>query len=116
MDNLTGSRILGGNTAYKRNKSDFYPTPPDATIALLNFLDIPKEKTIWEPACGENHMVNAISEYGYDCFGTDIQTGTDFLSADIPNGVDWIITNPPFSLYENFIRRCIEQKNHLLYF
>ena len=35
---LIGSRIAGGNTAYKRSNADFYPTPPDVTFALLDFL------------------------------------------------------------------------------
>ena len=41
-DKLLGSRIAGGNTAYQRNAQDSYPTPPDATIALLDFLKISK--------------------------------------------------------------------------
>ena len=83
MPNLLGSRIAGGNTAYERSKSDFYPTPPEVTYALLDFLKLPESKTvIWEPACGEGHMVNQIKKMGYDVFGTDINTGTDFLSCD----------------------------------
>lgn len=105
---IQASRICGGNTAYQRNASDFYPTPPDVTKALLDFLEIPKDQKIWEPACGENQMVNAIKEYGYDVIGTDIQTGTDFLMSDIPNEIKWIITNPPWSISESFILRCIE--------
>lgn len=36
---------------------------------------------IWEPACGENHMVDVIRENGYKVIGTDILTGDDFLKA-----------------------------------
>lgn len=108
-DNLIGSRIAGGNTGYGRNKSDFYPTPPDVTYALLDFLKLSESKTvIWEPACGECHMVNQIKKMGYNVFGTDINTGTDFLSCDPPRDFNWIITNPPFSLSGKFIERCIE--------
>lgn len=106
MDSLQASRINGGNTAYKRNESDFYPTPSDVTIALLNFLSIPKDKTIWEPACGQNHIVNTTRAFGYDVIGTDIQTGTDFLTVTPDFKFDWIITNPPFSISEDFIYRC----------
>lgn len=114
MDTLIASRITGGNSEYGRTPSDFYPTPPEVTQALLDFLgfsdiaqwvkdDIP----IWEPACGEDHMVNVFKQNGFPCVGTDIKTGTDFLTAPlIP--CRWIITNPPFSLSEQFIRRCIE--------
>lgn len=106
--NLIGARIIGGNTAFKRNASDFYPTPPETTQALLNFLQLPHGTFIWEPACGEGHMVRVMEQNGMDVIGTDIQSGTDFLTADIPSGVEWIITNPPFSLAEQFILRCTE--------
>ena len=36
MDSLQASRIAGGNTAYTRARSDFYPTPPEVTVALMN--------------------------------------------------------------------------------
>ena len=105
MDNLQASRMVGGNTAYKRIESDFYPTPPEATIALLNFLGLPKTTVIWEPACGENHMVQTMKNMGYATIGSDIQTGEDFLTIPFKE-CDWIITNPPFSLAEDFIKRC----------
>lgn len=101
-----GSRIACGNTAYKRNASDFYPTPPEATQALLNFLRIPEGTTVWEPACGEGHMVEVLEKNNLNVIGTDIQTGTDFLQADCPEDVQWIITNPPFSLAEDFIKKA----------
>lgn len=111
MADLTGSRIAGGNTAYKRNNADFYPTPPDVTFALLDFLRLSTESTvIWEPACGENHMVNQIKKMGYNVFGTDIKTGADFLTYVPTKRFTWIITNPPFSLSEQFIHRCGQLK------
>lgn len=107
--NRLGSRIAGGNTAYQRSSSDFYPTPPEVTKALLDFLGVPPENTtIWEPACGEGHMVRQMEDMGYTVIGTDIQSGSDFLTVDEPCKYDWIITNPPFSLSEKFIERCIE--------
>ena len=105
-----GSRIACGNTAYSRAASDFYPTPPEVTSALMNFLMLPCSHKIWEPACGENHMVNVMRDRGYDVIGTDINMGVDFLSAEIPEDVDWIITNPPFSLADSFVCKCVEHK------
>lgn len=110
MDRLQGSRITGGNTNYGRAKSDLYPTPPEATQALLNFLELPQTTTIWEPACGQGHMVKVLQNNGFAVIGTDIESGTDFLGVDIPNGIDWIITNPPFSKAEEFIRRCFQHR------
>lgn len=109
MESVTASRIVGGNTAYKRVASDFYPTPADATQALLDFLKLPAGTTIWEPACGENHMVNVMQANGYNVIATDVQTGDDFLQIENKE-CDWIITNPPFSLADRFIDRCIQHK------
>lgn len=109
MDSLQASRIAGGNTTYKRAASDFYPTPPDVTFALMKFLSLDKGAKIWEPACGDGHMVRVMEAMGYQVIGTDIQYGDDFLTAPLID-CDWIITNPPFSQSEPFIRRCIEHE------
>lgn len=107
--NKQASRINGGNGTYGRKEKDFYPTPPEVTVALLKELNISKLSTIWEPACGQGHMVKTMESMGYHVIGTDIQNGIDFLKAPLVD-CDWIITNPPFSLADKFIRRCWEYK------
>ena len=115
MDNTSASRISGGNSKYGREGSDLYPTPPEATEALLMHLNLPHNTRIWEPACGEGHMANVFIRNGYQTIATDIEdyaygtSGIDFLRADA-QPCDWIITNPPFKLAERFIRRCAEHK------
>lgn len=99
------AQIIGGNPKAKRVESDFYPTPPEVTQVLLDFLKIPKESFIWEPACGDGHMVEVMKENGYVVHGTDIQNGTDFLEVK-ETTADWIITNPPFSLADEFVEHC----------
>lgn len=102
---LLGSRIAGGNTAYSRSMSDFYPTPPECTIALLDHLRIPSGTLVWEPACGEGHIVDVLLDRGYIVRASDIKDGEDFLFSSDLGGAEWIITNPPFSLAEEFIRK-----------
>ena len=112
MDSLQASRISGGNSARGRRRSDLYPTPPDVTVALLRFLNLPKETTIWEPAAGDGDMAKAVRDCGMLVDETDIRSGQDFLTSWRPNDseydYDWIITNPPFSLAEEFIRHAAE--------
>lgn len=107
MDNLQASRINGGNSLSGRRASDFYPTPPEVTFALLKFLRLPTQTHIWEPACGDGHIVNVMEAMDYQVTGTDIQSGDDFLIIQ-PMDCDWTITNPPFRLVEQFIKRCAE--------
>ena len=107
MDGLHASQMIGGNASGARSASDFYPTPPEVTHALLNFLNLPAATVIWEPACGDGHMLNVMLERGYQAKGSDIRYGADFLTVPC-EPCDWIITNPPFSLADKFIERCAE--------
>lgn len=105
--------ILANADAIDRSKTDFYPTPKNVTVALLDRLKIPKQYKIWECACGQGHMSKVISSYGYDVFSSDLynteygENGIDFLLND-KKDTDMIITNPPFKLAEEFIRHSID--------
>lgn len=112
MGQLNGN-IIANRSAKERSKSDFYPTPPECTQALLDFLQIPKDKIIWEPACGEGHMDEVLKQNGYTVISTDLfdrgygDSVEDFLQSE-GKICDFIITNPPFSCAEQFIRKCLE--------
>lgn len=103
-------KIIGANG--NRRENDFYPTPPECTYALLDYLRqnflLRSTDTIWEPACGSNAMVDVMTCQGYPVIATEITQGQDFLEYEMQDHFDWIITNPPFSLSEKFIKRCIE--------
>ena len=48
-----------------------------------------------------------LNEKGFLTTGTDILTGHDFLNWQ-PKTFDCIITNPPFSLKDQFLKRCYD--------
>ena len=108
--------LLTNRSAADRNKTDYYRTPPEVTRVLLDFLEykwlLLPEHTIWEPACGTGEMAEAMRGKGYgvtvsDLYASDyVEGGDDFLTTARP--CDWIITNPPFSQAEKFIRRALE--------
>lgn len=106
MNKIVATQMIGGNPSKDRSETDFYPTPPDATEALLRFLDLPKTTVIWEPACGEMDMVSVMRSAGYSVVATGLSYGQDFLTEPL-HECDWIITNPPFSISVEFIRRCV---------
>lgn len=104
---LDSLKIVGAKG--QRQKNDYYPTPPECTEALIRWLNIRRSSTIWEPAAGEGNMVTVLKQAGFNVIATDIQTGTDFLTTPlIQKNIDWIITNPPFSLSVEFIKHCAE--------
>lgn len=104
MKQETLQLTTGGNKENRR-ALDFYPTPAEVTIALMEFLQLPKSK-IWEPAAGDGAMVKVLERYGHEVIATDIQTGDDFLRTI--GMADAIITNPPFNLSHEFIIKALQ--------
>jgi hypothetical protein len=105
---------------HERKPSDFYPTPPDVTQALIDAAGLSSRPLrIWEPACGDGAMSKVLAANGHQVHSTDLREdsgfglgGIDFLDPlEAPWGgePDAIITNPPFTLAEEFIRAAIRR-------
>ena len=96
-----------------KDSLDNFPTPPWATRALLEHViadaGLFRKMTCWEPACGAGHMARPLKGYFGKVKAPDIYayghgTAADFFAGPIEAAsVDWIITNPPFRLAEDFI-------------
>ena len=99
--------VLTNRTAADRSAVDFYATPDNVTEALLLFLGLPQSTVIWECAAGQGHMARVLERHGHSVIATDLET--DFLTCS-PRG-DMMVTNPPFSLAGEFIKRAIQ--NHM---
>jgi hypothetical protein len=116
---LAGSVLAGGKGSHTRIENDFYATPITATEALLKVESF--HGRILEPACGQGHIIKALNDHGYyDVDGTDIVQRADIFNLGIKGGVDFlstkydyayydhIITNPPFSLAQEFIDKSLK--------
>ena len=98
------------NSGYERQKDDAYYTPDWVTKALIPHIPS-RVKSIWEPACGTNKIVNVFHrEFPIDVkvHGTDIQDDQDFLATHIHGRYDAIITNPPFKQSKQFIEHALD--------
>ena len=84
------------------NGPDDYQTPPEAIVPLLQFIQ--PGWTVWEPACGSGQLVREFKRRGYDVIGTDMLTDQSFLDYE-PEKYDCIITNPPYSIKQQFLER-----------
>lgn len=83
-----------------KNHSDELYTPDYAINELVKFL--PKDKIILECAVGTGKLKNALINKGFSV----IETNDFFNYKD--NNFDLIITNPPYSLKDDFITKCYE--------
>lgn len=119
--------IVKSYKKWDRKPADLYPTPVDGTESLIPVLKAMKRpdgspiKTIWEPACGDGRLARVLEWHGFEVISTDLRQypgygfgGLDFL-CETPQDkwgwrtgdIDAIVTNPPFSLAEEFIRRAM---------
>ena len=99
-----------------QDSRDDFPTPPWATRALCEHIlseDDLAEQTCLEPACGRGYMVKPLREYfasveASDAYHYGFAPERDFLSYPYETGShDWVITNPPFRLAEDFVLRAL---------
>lgn len=95
-----------------REVLEFYPTPFEATRALLSVERF--QGPIWEPACGDGAIAKILSAAGHTVVATDLVDrgygtgGINFL-AETTNHARHILTNPPFGrgLADCFIRHAL---------
>lgn len=115
MSSVPSATIIGGaSERHERHASDFYETPVEAPVALFRHLPHWRDRTTWECACGNGLLVQGLEKVvRRPVIATDIRvtmlslTPVDFLQAKhLPLGVEQIVTNPPFDLAAEFIRKC----------
>ena len=95
----------------KTKSADDFQTPPEALVPLLPHLN--KNWWIWECAAGKRKLFDELTKQGFQCIATDIAETEEwnFLEFDMPKDkYDCIITNPPYSLKQQFLERCYELK------
>lgn len=96
----------------RRAAHDFYPTPHEATRALLSVEVF--HGSVWEPACGDGAIAKVLQDDGYDVVSTDLidrgyGTGNiNFLKERQPRARN-IITNPPYGrgLADAFVEHAL---------
>lgn len=100
---------------------DFFPTPAWATRALCEWMKRGRvalqEQICLEPACGLGHMARPLAEYFAKVDASDVcdrgfGSVADFLFAPKTLWSDWIITNPPFRLAEEFAGIALPRARH----
>ena len=109
-------------SGYERDPDDWYCEPAWAVELLFQNIDF-DEQSIWDPACGGGNIPRVAAEYGFDTLGTDkVDRGCgarllDFIDCccigefDLPPRLS-IVTNPPYKLTEQFIRRAMTLVDH----
>lgn len=94
------------NRTKKATASDTVMTPPH--IAKLVVEHFKPSGSILEPAKGTGNFLALMP--GADW--CEITDGKDFFEYD--KKVDWILTNPPYSIYDKFLEKCFEVADNVV--
>jgi len=112
------------NRGATRNESDFYPTPHQAIDSIMLEIDWRTVNTVLEPALGDGRILDHVVRMKPDLYTDwyEIQKERNYLDgathhlrfAGNPGDSkastrpwDLVITNPPFSLAQEFITQAL---------
>lgn len=116
---LSGTSLVGTSTTRERANYDYYATPYQATEMLLD--EVKFSGNFLEPCVGGGHIVDVVKKYYPDecVYGVDlVDRGypntlvADFLTHDfLGQKFDNVVTNPPYSLAQEFLEKSMEVVN-----
>lgn len=116
---LSGTSLAGMSTTRERVQDDYYATPYQATEMLLD--EVKFIGNFLEPCVGGGHIADVIKKYHpNECvYAIDlVDRGypntlvADFLKYDfLGQKFDNIVTNPPYSLAQEFLEKGMEVVN-----
>jgi len=117
LGNLSYTRGIGGNHNSKREKDDYYATPPRAINDLISKVDL--NANVWEVACGGGHLSERLKSFGHIVKSTDLvdrgyndfDGQLDFINSPTEKFDGDIVTNPPYKLATEFVEKSLDSVN-----
>lgn len=98
---------LDGKVAEKENPNDVVYTPDEIARQIV---DVYKPRgSILEPCKGKG----AFLKYLPNADWCEIKEGRDFFDYD--KHVDWIVTNPPYSIFNQFLKHSFELADNVIF-
>lgn len=109
-----GVMAAGGGDQSKRSDNDYYGTPPEPTIAMLqHYIDV-LPRVLADLSCGAGHLVRPMVDMGFTVLASDLYHrgfgygAIDFLK--LPAAPAWrkigLIMNPPFNRADEMIEHA----------
>lgn len=96
-----------GRSIAQKNGNDKVMTPLRVACQIIKHFQ-PEDK-ILEPCCGAGSFLEAMPSADW----CEIDKGKDFL--EVKGHWDWIITNPPYSIYRTFFNKAMEVADNIVF-
>jgi|TARA_R110001599_G_scaffold93089_1_gene243181 hypothetical protein len=94
----------------RQKPNDKIYTPPKVVDIMLNFCGYNSGESVLEPARGLGAIYNKLEEPKQYC---EIEEGIDFFNYN--KKVEWIITNPPYSILDKWFKHTYTICNKFCY-
>jgi hypothetical protein len=96
------------NRTGKATANDSVMTPDDLARQIV--AAFPIEGRVLEPCAGKGAFLRALRPRVPEW--CEITVGRDFF--DYTGKADWIVTNPPYSIYDRFLEKCLEVADNVV--
>jgi len=91
----------------QRKESDLYCTPCSMTEQFIEkseeYSIFDYKSSVLEPSCGKNHITKVLKKHFNTVTARDININSSENFLDCKDLFDYIITNPPYSLVDEFV-------------
>ena len=104
--------ITKANKAGKSTPNDVVMTKPKTVTKILSHFSESSNGSILEPCRGSGNFFNAFQNK--DKRWCEITEGVDFFEYNEHS--DWIITNPPFSIFDLFLQHSLLLSDNVVFF
>jgi len=104
--------VSATNRGSVRVEGDYYPTPEWCTRLIAGKISWCEVRTVGEPCAGGGAILRCIPNLV--TYTREISEGLDYFKHSLPD-VDLIITNPPYNLAEEFLKRSLKEARCVVY-
>jgi hypothetical protein len=108
MDNNIGNQIQ-----YRQKANDVIYTPKDLAIEMINMCDIKETDKVLDCSLGGGVFFDNFPECNKDW--CEIEKGRDFFKYTEGKNYDWVIGNPPYSLWGKWLEHTCKITDKFCY-
>lgn len=102
------NKIVRANKSRLGGVNDKVYTPDEVAKQLISLLPIKDTEKVLEPCMGGGAFYNNLPGVKDWC---EIDRGRDFFAYH--KKADWIVTNPPYSIFDEFVKHCFELSDNV---
>lgn len=106
------TKTNGKDSKYYSRVNDKVYTPLNVSKAIIDSLPIKENDILYDPFFGDGSFYNQFPIENKK-FYSEIDLGKDFF--EFETKVDWIISNPPYSIFDDVLKHSFEIAENIVY-